>query len=218
MAVEARPELVGKRFLCVSGDEPPEISDIDRWPWRSGVIRAVNHRDSDNPDLTVSETLTVFSLWSVNVTCKANGRNLCGWWLASEALLQAHRAEIIPWFSLSCHYASLDHSVNLTSFRPNISHYWVCEFDELCELLAGGAACQQGVSTESEEPVSPRTLTDTAHGHLNTEFSPHSKAGLFGLDPLSSFMLVLRLLKPRPAPCTVCCSRRQGLSGGFVSN
>lgn len=53
MAVEARPELVGKRFLCVSGDEPPEIGDIDRWPWRSGVIRAVNHRDSDNPDLTV---------------------------------------------------------------------------------------------------------------------------------------------------------------------
>ncbi|KAG7474793.1 hypothetical protein JOB18_016920 [Solea senegalensis] len=52
MAVEARPELVGKRFLCVSGDKPPEIGDIARWPWRSGVIRAVNHRDSDNPDLT----------------------------------------------------------------------------------------------------------------------------------------------------------------------
>lgn len=53
MAVEARPELVGKRFLCVSGDEPPEIGDIGRWPWRSGVIRAVNHRDSDTVDLTV---------------------------------------------------------------------------------------------------------------------------------------------------------------------
>ncbi|XP_042072015.1 microtubule-associated protein tau [Haplochromis burtoni] len=53
MAVEARPELVGKRFLCVSGDEPPEIGDIGRWPWRSGVIRAVNHRDSDNAELTV---------------------------------------------------------------------------------------------------------------------------------------------------------------------
>ena len=59
MAVEARPELVGKRFLCVSGDEPPEIGDISRWPWRSGVIRAVNHRDNDNPDLTVSKALTV---------------------------------------------------------------------------------------------------------------------------------------------------------------
>ncbi|KAJ3608290.1 hypothetical protein NHX12_025339, partial [Muraenolepis orangiensis] len=52
MAVEARPELVGKRFLCVSGDEPPEIGDIGRWPWRSGVIRAVGHPDNDNPDLT----------------------------------------------------------------------------------------------------------------------------------------------------------------------
>ncbi|CAB1420054.1 unnamed protein product, partial [Pleuronectes platessa] len=53
MAVEARPELVGKRFLCVSGDDPPEIGDIGRWPWRSGVIRAVNNRDNDHPDLTV---------------------------------------------------------------------------------------------------------------------------------------------------------------------
>ncbi|XP_013856655.1 probable JmjC domain-containing histone demethylation protein 2C, partial [Austrofundulus limnaeus] len=53
MAVEARPELVGKRFLCVSGDQPPEIGDIARWLWRSGVIRAVNHRDTDSPDLAV---------------------------------------------------------------------------------------------------------------------------------------------------------------------
>ncbi|KAJ4941071.1 hypothetical protein JOQ06_027358 [Pogonophryne albipinna] len=52
MAVEARPELVGKRFLCVSGEESPEIGDTDRWPWRSGVIRAVNHRDNDSLDLT----------------------------------------------------------------------------------------------------------------------------------------------------------------------
>lgn len=65
MAVEARPELVGKRFLCVSGDEPPEIGDIGRWPWRSGVIRAVNHRDSDNSDLTVRKALTLSS-FSVN--------------------------------------------------------------------------------------------------------------------------------------------------------
>ena len=55
MAVEARPELVGKRFLCVSGDQPPEMDDIGRWPWRSGVIRAVNNRDSDNNELTVSK-------------------------------------------------------------------------------------------------------------------------------------------------------------------
>ncbi|CAL8259152.1 unnamed protein product [Arctogadus glacialis] len=59
MAAEARPELVGKRFLCVSGDEPPGSGDIGRWPWRSGVIRAVSHRDNDNPDLTLD-----WSWWS----------------------------------------------------------------------------------------------------------------------------------------------------------
>jgi len=68
MAVEARPELVGKRFLCVSGDEPPEIGDIGRWPWRSGVIRAVSHRDNDNPDLTVRVN-TIYSPL-ISVTCK----------------------------------------------------------------------------------------------------------------------------------------------------
>lgn len=57
MAVEARPELVGKRFLCVGGDEPPELDEISRWLWRSGVIRAVNHRDSDSSELAVRTAL-----------------------------------------------------------------------------------------------------------------------------------------------------------------
>ncbi|KAL7857600.1 hypothetical protein SRHO_G00164990 [Serrasalmus rhombeus] len=54
MAGEARPELVGKRFLCVSGEEPLELGDIGRWAWRSGVIRAVSHRDTDTQELTVT--------------------------------------------------------------------------------------------------------------------------------------------------------------------
>ncbi|XP_047673644.1 probable JmjC domain-containing histone demethylation protein 2C isoform X1 [Tachysurus fulvidraco] len=53
VVVEARPELVGKRFLCVSGEAPPELAEIVHWPWRVGVIRAVSHRDTDNPELTV---------------------------------------------------------------------------------------------------------------------------------------------------------------------
>ncbi|XP_030631900.1 probable JmjC domain-containing histone demethylation protein 2C isoform X2 [Chanos chanos] len=53
MAVEARPELVGKRFLCVSGEELLELGEIGHWAWRAGVIRAVSHRDNDNPELTV---------------------------------------------------------------------------------------------------------------------------------------------------------------------
>ncbi|XP_051475931.1 probable JmjC domain-containing histone demethylation protein 2C isoform X3 [Apus apus] len=50
VAVETRPELVGKRFLCVGGggEEPPESGR-----WRAGVIRAVSQRDSRSPDLAV---------------------------------------------------------------------------------------------------------------------------------------------------------------------
>ncbi|XP_029787615.1 probable JmjC domain-containing histone demethylation protein 2C isoform X7 [Suricata suricatta] len=57
MAVETRLELVGKRFLCVAvGEEArPERGESERcWRgWRAGVIRAVSHRDSRNPDLAV---------------------------------------------------------------------------------------------------------------------------------------------------------------------
>ncbi|RMC11767.1 hypothetical protein DUI87_11891 [Hirundo rustica rustica] len=48
MAVETRPELVGKRFLCLGGEEPPESGR-----WRAGVIRAVSQRDSHSPDLAL---------------------------------------------------------------------------------------------------------------------------------------------------------------------
>lgn len=47
--------VVGKRFLCVSGEEPLEPAHIERWSWRAGVIRAVTHRDHDNPELTVRQ-------------------------------------------------------------------------------------------------------------------------------------------------------------------
>lgn len=50
--------VVGKRFLCVSGEEPLEPAHIARWSWRTGVIRAVTHRDHDNPELTVRQWLT----------------------------------------------------------------------------------------------------------------------------------------------------------------
>jgi len=50
--------VVGKRFLCVSGEEPLEPAHIARWSWRTGVIRAVTHRDHDNPELTVRQWIT----------------------------------------------------------------------------------------------------------------------------------------------------------------
>lgn len=59
MAVETRPELVGKRFLCVAvGEEarPERRQSGHSWlGWRAGVIRAVSHRDCRNPDLAVRE-------------------------------------------------------------------------------------------------------------------------------------------------------------------
>lgn len=84
MAVETRPELVGKRFLCVSGDEPLDLGDIGRWGWRAGVIRAVTHRDNNNSELTVRNSilflmvcltvgrmrhLVLVWLWKTEVSC-----------------------------------------------------------------------------------------------------------------------------------------------------
>ncbi|XP_006889118.1 PREDICTED: probable JmjC domain-containing histone demethylation protein 2C [Elephantulus edwardii] len=57
MAVGTRPELVGKRFLCVAVGEETRLDPWEsgrcRRGWRAGVIRAVSHRDSRNPDLAV---------------------------------------------------------------------------------------------------------------------------------------------------------------------
>ncbi|KAL6477873.1 hypothetical protein MHYP_G00137080 [Metynnis hypsauchen] len=54
MAVEARPELVGRRFVCASGSESLELGGISRWSWRAGVIRAVSTRETDSPGLAVA--------------------------------------------------------------------------------------------------------------------------------------------------------------------
>lgn len=56
--VESRPELVGKRFLCVAAGEdarPERGQSGSGRGWRAGVIRAVSHRDSGHPDLAVRE-------------------------------------------------------------------------------------------------------------------------------------------------------------------
>ena len=55
MAVaKIRDEIVGRRFLSVSGDTKLKLSKISEWDWRAGVIRAASHRDNSNPELTVS--------------------------------------------------------------------------------------------------------------------------------------------------------------------
>lgn len=63
MAVETRPELVGKRFLCVAVGEEVRLESGQSgccWrSWRAGVIRAVSHRDSSHPDLAVRASVPV---------------------------------------------------------------------------------------------------------------------------------------------------------------
>ncbi|XP_078267111.1 lysine-specific demethylase 3A-like isoform X2 [Rhinoraja longicauda] len=54
---EAAPlNRVGKRFLCVLSSftqAPPELGRISEWDWRAGVIRAISHKDSANPDFVI---------------------------------------------------------------------------------------------------------------------------------------------------------------------
>ncbi|CAH1259427.1 JMJD1C [Branchiostoma lanceolatum] len=54
MMMEERKELVGKRFLCVSGGGKLKFSRISEWDWKSGVIRAVSHKPEDqkHPDFS----------------------------------------------------------------------------------------------------------------------------------------------------------------------
>ncbi|XP_072384175.1 uncharacterized protein [Diabrotica undecimpunctata] len=53
MAYKCREEIVGKRFLSVSGICKLKSGKISEWGWRSGVIRAATHRDNKNTDLQI---------------------------------------------------------------------------------------------------------------------------------------------------------------------
>lgn len=53
MACRNREEIVGKRFLSVSGFSKLKLSKISEWGWRAGVIRASSHKDNKHKDLQV---------------------------------------------------------------------------------------------------------------------------------------------------------------------
>lgn len=74
MAYKFREEIVGKRFLSVSGFTKLKVNKISEWGWRAGVIRAASHRDNGCHDLQVSEkNLSVFLSVSVeNVSSREN--------------------------------------------------------------------------------------------------------------------------------------------------
>ncbi|XP_076625774.1 lysine demethylase 3 isoform X2 [Colletes latitarsis] len=53
MAYKFREEIVGKRFLSVSGFTKLKVNKISEWGWRAGVIRAASHRDNGCHDLQI---------------------------------------------------------------------------------------------------------------------------------------------------------------------
>lgn len=55
MAYKCREEIVGKRFLSVSGFTKLKLGKICEWGWRAGVIRAATHRDNNNKELQVND-------------------------------------------------------------------------------------------------------------------------------------------------------------------
>lgn len=57
MAYKFREEIVGKRFLSVSGFTKLKVNKISEWGWRAGVIRAASHRDNGCHDLQVSTAI-----------------------------------------------------------------------------------------------------------------------------------------------------------------
>ncbi|CAF4951205.1 unnamed protein product [Pieris macdunnoughi] len=51
MAFRYREDLVGKRFLSVSGVTKIDVNKASEWGWKAGVIRAASHKDNKNRDL-----------------------------------------------------------------------------------------------------------------------------------------------------------------------
>lgn len=61
MAYKFREEIVGKRFLSVSGFSKLKVNKISEWGWRAGVIRAASHRDNGCHDLQVGVAVSIIN-------------------------------------------------------------------------------------------------------------------------------------------------------------
>ena len=51
--VPGRPDLVGRRFLSVTGSSTPRLSKLYEWDWRAGWIRSSTSKDPKSKDLQV---------------------------------------------------------------------------------------------------------------------------------------------------------------------
>ena len=68
--VPGRPDLVGRRFLSVTGTSTPRLSKLYEWDWRAGWIRSTNSKDPKSKDLQVGFGKCKFFL----ETWEENGR------------------------------------------------------------------------------------------------------------------------------------------------
>lgn len=78
MAYKHREEIVGKRFLCVSGRG--KLSKVSEWDWRAGIIRAASHKDPKHPELSVSSALSPLRLTDRNSRCGRRGAHRMPAW------------------------------------------------------------------------------------------------------------------------------------------
>lgn len=53
MAHKYREDLVGKRFLAVSGVTKINVNKVSEWGWKAGVIRAASLKDNKHKELQV---------------------------------------------------------------------------------------------------------------------------------------------------------------------
>merc|ERR1712107_329901 len=49
--MSGRPDLVGRRFLSVTGSSTPRLSKLYEWDWRAGWIRSSTSKDPKSKDL-----------------------------------------------------------------------------------------------------------------------------------------------------------------------
>ncbi|KPJ06773.1 hypothetical protein RR48_11820 [Papilio machaon] len=56
MAFRYREDLVGKRFLSVSGVAKINVNKVSEWGWKAGIIRAASLKDNKNKELQTNST------------------------------------------------------------------------------------------------------------------------------------------------------------------
>ena len=79
MECKYREEITGKRFLSVRSCGKLKATKISEWEWRSGIVRAVTHKDFRDQDISVRNhyyqfVFLYFASICVSKICMYTGR------------------------------------------------------------------------------------------------------------------------------------------------